>query len=333
MRYLRVFPVLQSAKARWLHFDKRRAWFDREDPFCVVTLQLVGEGVHDIAFQGADREGAPLHCEAFGQAQVPEGRNAFPRQPDAQKRLVQLRLEMPTRGPLWLLDAVTGETLVILQPKIVYPDFLFELLQDKLAMDSAQVPVNFVETGTLFGHTTLHASYWFDKVVTIELSETLHALAKQSLAHRSNISCLHGNSADRLPEVIAGLQGATLFFLDAHWSGDAKVDWESSPWGGYPVDTARLENTGMGEADRQVPLLQELKVIAGQHPAAAVVLIDDWASVGQSDQGFPGEDWTNMEQTQLLNWLDSHERTLAHYPAEAKRYVWVLKEAADCLEG
>ena len=251
-----------------------------------------------------------------------------------------MSFEFPGARPVRLIDRRDGTELAVLEPQIVYPEFVFALLQEMQARGfptagsdggSGGGPdsgfTNFIETGTLFGHTTLHASYWFDRVFTIELSQDLHAQAQRHLAHRRNVTCLQGNSGDRLPEVIAQLKGPSMFFLDAHWSGDNSVDWENSKFGGYPVETARLDDPTLSEGERQVPLLHELEAIAADHTDAAMVLIDDWQNPGLKGASFVGEDWSHIDPDRLVAWMAGHARTADHFQASWNRYVWLLNPA------
>lgn len=155
-----------------------------------------------------------------------------------------------------VVDAVTGDPLMRLVPEILFPGHVFALMEEArtgfvpggFAPDGFDT---FIETGTLFGHTTLHASHWARRAVTIELSRELHAQAVAHLAHRGNVTCLQGNSADRLPGVIADHPGTAFYFLDAHWSGDADTAWDGSRFAGYPVDTARIDDPTLSEGERR----------------------------------------------------------------------------------
>jgi len=324
MRYKQIKKTILHSNLRWVHFHERRPWLDTKHPKAIMTLQFFGKGVREIEIGARDREGTDLSCKVFGSGAPVEGRQDYADKPAALRYRIRLRIDFPPEGPVILYDRTTGQPLLELLPQVIFPAFLFDLCQELRCEFSPDPLRNFVETGTLFGHTALHASYWFDTVTTIELSPELHGLARRTLVHRDNVNCIRGNSAQALPDVIAGLHGASVFFLDAHWSGDASVDWENSPWGGYPVDTARIEDSTLNDADQQVPLMDELTTIAERHAAPAVVLIDDWIAVGQSDIGFEGEDWRNLNIKTLTDWIASHPRTRRQFALDGKRYVWVL---------
>lgn len=310
----------------WIEFEGRRPWLDMNDPTVVMTLMFVGAGVHDIDLVGVDRAGNRLPLTELGGAEVPATRNGFPNRDPDQRRLTRLSVQFPAAGALQIMDGRTNRRILQISPEIVYPEFLFDLLQEMRASFAPGTAISFIETGTLFGHTTLHASYWFDQVKTIELSRDLCQLARTTLSHRPNVEVLQGNSAEVLPQVIAGLQGPAVFFLDAHWSGDKTVDWTQSRWGGYPVETAHLSAGTGPEAPDQVPLREELQMIAGTHKGPAMVIIDDWGSVGSRDVGFAGEDWSTLDAQALIAWMGNHPRTQSQYQPDPKHYVWILSE-------
>lgn len=111
----------------------------------------------------------------------------------------------------------------------------------------------FVETGTFKGDTAAEMETLFDKVVTIELSDTLAAEAVQRFEAVPNIDVLQGDSAVKLRELRSDLESASsLYWLDAHWC--------------VAVDTA-------GELS-QCPLINELSAI-GHLNDQSVILIDD----------------------------------------------------------
>ena len=150
-----------------------------------------------------------------------------------------------------------------------------------------------VETGTNLGYSTEIICRLFPEVYTIEIQPALHERAEASF----DCTCILGDSATELPKVIAQLDGPTVFFLDAHWSGDSTTDWEHSHFSGYGVDT------GMGET--QVPLLEEVSAIVDLFPYRCAVYVDDmdkFDSDGQGlkDKGFKGEDWSRVHLRDIM---------------------------------
>ena len=158
-----------------------------------------------------------------------------------------------------------------------------------------------IETGTCKGYGTQELAGFFERVYTIELSEQLFAVARDRLKTLGNVQCLQGSSSARLAELLPSLDGPIFFFLDAHWSGDKTVPWNTSKWKGYGHDTAHLGVQGSKPTGpEQCPLAEELAVIARLCRGPANVLIDDVKNIGRQDSGFPGEDWTHISRESLL---------------------------------
>ena len=108
----------------------------------------------------------------------------------------------------------------------------------------------FVETGTYRGETTAFAAGAFDRVVTVEVRDDYRADAMDRLAGHGNIEFVAGDSAIVLPQVVAGLEGPAMFWLDGHAGG------------GH-----------FGTEDR-CPVLAELAAI-NTSPHEHVILVDD----------------------------------------------------------
>lgn len=325
MRFLLFRQVPKDSRFRWFRLLGHEGWVDMRTGAVHGLLVLFGPGAGALRLGLRDAHGAdvPLEVTPAGAsgARLPENAGFFLSKPQAERQVVELRFALPDDRPLVLTG--DGATLAEFRTGLAFPEHVFALVR-RFPGRYAQ----FVETGTLFGHTALHASHWFDHVTTIELSPELHAMAVESLAYRPNILCLQGNSGVLLERVIDGLAGApTLFFLDAHFSGDAATDWGASTFTGYPVDTARIDDPGLSESERQVPLLHELRLIAERHAGEALVLIDDWLSPGRRDAQFAGEDWSGIDPAALLAWMAAHPRTLEHYADGVQRHVWRLAAA------
>jgi hypothetical protein len=144
-----------------------------------------------------------------------------------------------------------------------------------------------VETGTCLGESTARLAVAYSLVHTIELSPSLHRQAVQRFSQLPHVHCHHGNSPEVLARLVPELEGSVLFFLDAHFSGDAHTVWRG--FRGYGVDTARST----------VPLLEELDVIVRLCRGRCVVYIDDMDKLdarghGLRDKGFLGEDWSHI---------------------------------------
>ena len=118
-------------------------------------------------------------------------------------------------------------------------------LRDRLGLTRA------VETGTYTGLGARRLATAFDAVTTVELSEELHAKARDSLADDRRITARQGHSAQILPELVGACDTPTLWFLDGHWSGGPTA----------------------GEQD-ECPVMGELEALRGGHPDD-VIFIDD----------------------------------------------------------
>jgi len=163
-----------------------------------------------------------------------------------------------------------------------------------------------IETGTYLGDVPHHEKRRFKCIHTIEISEDLYNRAKTRLAPWPNIICHHGDSAEILERILEGINERAVFLLDAHWSGDASVDWAKSNWKGYPVDTGfrgQRESDGHISSEGQLPLLHEISLIAKGHPYASVIIIDDFFNIGKKNHGFIGEDWSHVSIDGILSTL------------------------------
>ena len=99
-----------------------------------------------------------------------------------------------------------------------------------------------VETGTFKGDSTKKMADKFDKVITIELDEKLFNETRKKLKNNgyNNIEFIKGDSGKIIQKLSKEISEPTLFFLDAHWSGDSTIDWRKSKWKGYQTNTAHL---------------------------------------------------------------------------------------------
>ena len=113
-------------------------------------------------------------------------------------------------------------------------------------------PRTFVETGTFQGVMIEEVERRFERVFSIELAPAIYEAAVRKFADRPHVQILHGDSATRLPELLATITEPCLFWLDGHYSAGP---------------TAR--------GDKETPVVEELAAIR-EHPVAGhVVLIDD----------------------------------------------------------
>lgn len=108
---------------------------------------------------------------------------------------------------------------------------------------------SFVETGTFHGDAARFAAKLFPRVVTIEIKREYQEQAILQ-SPGANIEFLLGDSASVLPDVVAGLTGTALFWLDGHAGAGFYADEDNCP------------------------LLSELRAI-GTSPHPHVIMVDD----------------------------------------------------------
>ena len=106
------------------------------------------------------------------------------------------------------------------------------------------------ETGTFQGEGAEALARVFPSVVTVELSEKLHARAKARLRTRSNISFVLGDAREVLPRLVDP-SVPTFWFLDGHWCDGP---------------------TAGGAA--QCPVMTEVAALAAGHPDDCIVIDD-----------------------------------------------------------
>jgi len=164
-----------------------------------------------------------------------------------------------------------------------------------------------VETGTFKGDSTKKMADKFDKVITIELDEKLYNETRKKLKNQgyNNIEFIMGDSGEIIQKISEEISEPTLFFLDAHWSGDSTIDWGKSKWKGYQTNTAHLgEKNKVPSGEEQVPLDREIKSISKFFKHRGVVYIDDidkfsTSGAGLKDKAFIGEDYTHLDLKQF----------------------------------
>lgn len=112
----------------------------------------------------------------------------------------------------------------------------------------------FVETGTFKGEMVQAMKHSFDRIISIELEESLYQAAKHRFSGDGHIDIIHGDSGKVLPDLLSTISEPCLFWLDGHYIP-------------LSVESAK------GDVD--TPILQELTAIF-QHPIPNhVILIDD----------------------------------------------------------
>jgi hypothetical protein len=130
----------------------------------------------------------------------------------------------------------------------------------------------FFETGTLLGETTGWAAQRFEHVITVESAREFFEVAKARFSDQPRVRTLFGDSRSQLKALAASLP-VTLFWLDAHWSGDVTAgEHDECPLLGEIAEIAR-------DLDRHFVMIDDARLfLAPPHPPHKV---DHWPSLCQ----------------------------------------------------
>jgi len=137
----------------------------------------------------------------------------------------------------------------------------------------------FVETGTWKGATTRLARELFPLVHTIESTSQVFEAAVKGLAS-TDIRCHFGDSPAVLRELLPRLKQPAVFYLDAHWWNNKRVD-KKNPF----------------------PLWQEIEVLVPR-PYADVIIVDDVHDFGHAAQKAPVDEWAEVGPDSINARLD-----------------------------
>jgi hypothetical protein len=119
----------------------------------------------------------------------------------------------------------------------------------------------FVETGTYLGETVAEMSKHYSQIYTIELSEEYHRKAKVRFAENIGVSCLLGDSAYRLPDVLSEITEPAVFWLDGHYSAGETA--RSSKYDS-PIQL-ELEAIFANDAKRHIILIDDARLFIGRN--------------------------------------------------------------------
>lgn len=159
---------------------------------------------------------------------------------------------------------------------------------------------NFVETGTYKADTTILASTHYDNVYTTEIHEPLFVESKLRAQSEgvNNIKFYLGDSLNNLPAIMSELVGGSVFFLDAHISGN------DSSWNGFI----------------RVPLVEELNIILKYKLDPSVFIFDDlrlWKTVKAFD-------WVHITNDYLIQIIQSSGfKIVESYEKDDRFYVYI----------
>lgn len=168
--------------------------------------------------------------------------------------------------------------------------FFLQKLQD----DYRNYPC-FIETGTLNGNTTFALEQYFNKIYTIEFSETYYNNTKNKY-NGNKINFLLGDSSIVFNSLLPNITDKCIFFLDGHWSSG---------------DTGRSE--------KDCPLEEEIICINNLFKNEAIIIIDDFRLFGLSKETGLNEDWSKINKENLLNILQSRINKVYHLDSECAK--------------
>jgi hypothetical protein len=118
----------------------------------------------------------------------------------------------------------------------------------------------FVETGTYLGDMVEAQRDHFEKLISVELSQTLFDQAVERFKTDERIQILQGDSGKVLKEVMKYLQEPALFWLDGHYSAGITA-----------------------KTDKNTPILEELKTIFSSSYNHGILIDDARLFTGKED--------------------------------------------------
>ncbi len=134
-----------------------------------------------------------------------------------------------------------------------------------------------VETGTYYGEMVAAMRRRFDEIYSIEYDHALAARAAQKFARWPHVHIVEGDSALKVPEILAKLDRPALFWLDAGYYG----------WAGLQGDkqrlTTELESILSHRIKQHVILMDDARGLNGQNGAPTVEQLKQ-----RIDAMFPG---------------------------------------------
>lgn len=110
----------------------------------------------------------------------------------------------------------------------------------------------FVETGTYLGEMVEAQKKYFNKIISIELGQSLFEKAKSKFKNENNITIVQGDSGKVLPDVVKNFSEPAIFWLDGHYSAGITA-----------------------KGDKDCPIFEELEAIFNNENLNHILLIDD----------------------------------------------------------
>jgi hypothetical protein len=118
----------------------------------------------------------------------------------------------------------------------------------------------FVETGTYLGDMIFALQDDFESLSSIEIADNLYNDAMKRFKENSSVHIIHGDSGEKLAEVVHSLNVPSLFWLDGHYSGG-----------------------GTGKGAKETPIYKELEAIFSSDLKHVIVIDDARLFVGTHD--------------------------------------------------
>ena len=136
----------------------------------------------------------------------------------------------------------------------------------------------FVETGSRMGNGIRWAMNHFEKIYSIELYEPHYNHCKERFSGHTKVNLYHGNSKDKLKNILQNISEPCVFWLDAH--GDRK------------------------NKEQTMPIFDELEIISTHHIKSHVILIDDVRLFGTRQNPGPEADiWIDVTMDRVFKKL------------------------------
>jgi hypothetical protein len=129
-----------------------------------------------------------------------------------------------------------------------------------------------VETGTYLGDMVEAVGTGFRQIYSIELDRELHRRAAPRFAARGNVAIMQGDNGKVLPQVLAGIEGPALFWLDGHYAADITARGDKDT----PI-VRKLESISRHPVKRHVILIDDARCFDGTHDYPTLKELEDAA--------------------------------------------------------
>ncbi|MES2838454.1 MAG: hypothetical protein V4667_13080 [Bacteroidota bacterium] len=117
-----------------------------------------------------------------------------------------------------------------------------------------------IETGTYMGTMVEAQRTYFDKIISIEVSDELYKIVKDKFKQYNHIILFKGDSGEIMPDVLKDIKEPCLFWLDGHYSSGV---------------------TGKGELN--TPIFKELDAIFANNKNHIILIDDARCFIGEDD--------------------------------------------------